>query len=53
MINMVISYIDPGSGALLLQLIIAGFVGVGVYFRDAIRALFGSGKKKPDESKDS
>jgi hypothetical protein len=53
MIIMIIGYIDPGSGALLLQLLIAGFVGVGVFFRDAIRGLFGWKKPKSDESKDS
>ena len=27
------AYIDPGSGALIWQAIIAGFVGAGFYFR--------------------
>ena len=28
-----IAYIDPGSGAMLLQWIIAGVIGAGIYFR--------------------
>ena len=27
------AYTDPGSGALLWQLLVAGFVGAGFYFR--------------------
>lgn len=30
------AYIDPGSGALVLQAIIAGVVGAAFYFRDKI-----------------
>ena len=42
---MILAYIDPGSGALLLQALIAGAVGAGVYFRRAIAAIF---KRKPE-----
>ena len=42
---MTLAYIDPGSGALLLQAIIAGAIGAGVYFRRAIAAIF---KRKPE-----
>ncbi len=31
-----IAYIDPMSGAIVLQLIIAAFVGVGTFFRHTI-----------------
>lgn len=39
------AYIDPGSGSLILQTIIAGIVGVFVFFRGSIARLFGRGKK--------
>ena len=43
----VAAYIDPGSGALLWQAILAGFFGVMFYFRKFIgRFTF---KKKKDE----
>jgi hypothetical protein len=43
----VLAYIDPGSGALLWQAILAGFFGVMFYFRKFIgRFTF---KKKKDE----
>jgi hypothetical protein len=31
-----LAYIDPMSGAIVLQLIIAAFVGVGTFFRHTI-----------------
>lgn len=31
--SIVLAYIDPGSGAMLLQWIIAGVIGVSFYFR--------------------
>ena len=34
-----LAYIDPGSGSLLLQILIAGIVGSGVYFRNQVRGL--------------
>ena len=27
------AYTDPGSGALIWQMLVAGFIGVGFYFR--------------------
>lgn len=50
---MMIAYIDPGSGAILLQWIIAGIIGVGIFFRTTIvgflRKLFG--RKQDHDSK--
>ena len=37
-------YTDPGSGAMLLQLLLATIAGAGFYFRSFIYRLFG-GKK--------
>jgi phosphoglycerate-specific signal transduction histidine kinase len=30
----VLAYVDPGSGSLLLQFILAGLVGIGVFFKN-------------------
>ncbi len=38
---MVLAYIDPGSGALVWQAIVAGLVGVSYYFRKYVGRLFG------------
>ena len=35
-----LAYIDPGTGSMLLQLIIAGAVGAVAYFRKFIFGLF-------------
>jgi hypothetical protein len=37
-------YLDPGSGSIILQLVLAGLLAVGVFFRlfaNKVRALFG------------
>ncbi|HEY8241567.1 MAG TPA: hypothetical protein VIH35_08975 [Kiritimatiellia bacterium] len=49
-----LAYIDPGTGGIILQMIMAGLVGVGFYFRKALKkflGFFGGAKdSKPDES---
>jgi hypothetical protein len=56
---MIIAYIDPGTGALVWQMIVAAFVGFLFYLRqtrqwivavfmDAFRKIFGRGQKPPD-----
>jgi hypothetical protein len=37
---MIFAYIDPGSGALIWQAIVAGLVGVSYYFRKYFGRLF-------------
>lgn len=39
-----LAYIDPGTGSLILQTLIAGALGALVFFRSAIARLFGRGK---------
>jgi hypothetical protein len=34
-----IAYIDPGTGSFLLQFLMAGIVGVFLYFRNGIKRL--------------
>jgi hypothetical protein len=36
----ILAYIDPGSGSILLQLLIGSIVGLGFFFRDGIGRLF-------------
>lgn len=38
-IRMIIAYIDPGTGAVMLQMLIAALVGIGVFFRQRIKSL--------------
>ena len=45
-----LAYIDPGSGSLLLQFLIAAFVGTLAFFRRSILALFSRSKSKPEEA---
>ena len=43
-----VGYIDPGSGMLLLQLVVAGCLSVIAYFRKSILRFLGLFKGKPD-----
>ena len=49
---MMIAYIDPGTGALALQLIMAAILGAGVYFRRAIGRILGFGRRKKERQQD-
>lgn len=42
LMEFVFAYIDPGSGSLIIQAVIAGLVAVPVLFRNQIRRLAGS-----------
>lgn len=49
-----LAYIDPGTGSLVLQMILAGIVGALAFFRGAIFRFLGFFKssKPKDEPKD-
>ena len=50
----VLPYLDPGSGSILVQVIIAALIGVGVFVRSQwanIKKLFG-GKPSDDSDED-
>ena len=49
---MFISYIDPGSGAMLLQWIIAVLLGSGLMFRQTIRKVLSSVFRRNQKSDD-
>ncbi len=44
---MILAYIDPGSGSILIQVILASCIGGIAVFWQKIKALFT--RKKPDE----
>jgi len=46
-------YIDPGSGSYLVQLIVAGVLGVAMFFKNIklyIKSLFTRTPKKPKDN---
>ncbi len=46
-----IPYLDPGTGSLLIQLLVAALLGAGLFFRSQwgkIKKLFGSSAKEND-----
>ena len=48
-------YLDPGSGSMLIQIILGAVVGLGVLVRvfwNNIKAFFSGGKRKVEESND-
>ncbi|MEM9952774.1 MAG: hypothetical protein AAF846_14295 [Chloroflexota bacterium] len=50
-----LAYLDPGSGSLLIQLIVGGIVGFMVFFRGSITAVLrylGLKSKPEDEDED-
>jgi hypothetical protein len=55
--NNAYAYIDPGSGSLLLQVIIAGLISAGVavkmFWRNIRNALFRRSSEKIDPSADA
>jgi len=47
-----LSYLDPGSGSLIIQLIVGGLIGFVVFFRgwfSIILGFFGIGSSKVDD----
>ena len=51
----VFAYLDPGTGSMLLQVILGGVAAVGVAIKlywHKLRVAFGMGKKEKEESAD-
>lgn len=46
----ILLYIDPGTGSLLLQVIIGGIVTFGLFFKNKLKAIFSIFKKKDSDS---
>jgi hypothetical protein len=40
MVGSLFAYIDPGSGSLLMQLLLGCVMGVGIFFRQYVGRLF-------------
>jgi hypothetical protein len=53
--DLLLAYIDPGSGALLLQALVAGAAGALIVFRNAFTGLTSRllGRQRPTESSSS
>ena len=47
-----LAYLDPGSGSLIIQMLIAAVVGGGLLLRTFWSKLFGKGKNVEDEIDD-
>lgn len=48
-------YLDPGSGSLLIQLLLAALLGAGIFIRaqwEKIKGLFGIKSNKQDDAQD-
>lgn len=43
---MFLLYIDPGTGSLLLQVIVGGIVTFGLFFKNKLKAIFSVFRKK-------
>ena len=46
MIHVVLAYIDPGSGSLIIQVLIASLIAIPVFFRNQIARLTGITRRK-------
>jgi len=47
-IDMILAYIDPGSGTVVLQMLIAGAIGCLAFFRGYLAKFFRSFRSKKD-----
>ena len=47
--QVIILYIDPGTGSLLLQLVIGGVVTFGLFFKNSFKKIFSIFKNKDDK----
>ena len=48
----VLPYLDPGSGSILVQVVIAAVIGIGIFVRSQwanIKKLFGGKSSKPSD----
>lgn len=48
----VFAYLDPGSGSMLMQLLVGGIAGLGVFFKLYGRSMLGllCSKRKPHDA---
>jgi hypothetical protein len=51
--ELIFAYIDPGSGSLIVQALIAGLVAIPIFFRHQITRLVRSVRGKDDASVDA
>jgi len=51
--KLLLFYTDPGSGVMLLQVLLATIAGAGFYFRSFIYRIFGGSKTETVESNEN
>lgn len=51
--ELIVAYIDPGSGSLIVQALIAGLVAIPIFFRHQIARLVRTVRGKDDPSVDA
>lgn len=49
MLHVVLAYIDPGSGSLIIQVLLASLIAIPVFFRNQIARLTGITRRKDSE----
>jgi len=51
--NILLAYIDPGTGSILLQALLGGIAGLAVFLKTTGRRLFRRRPQEPAETTDS
>ncbi|MEO8252261.1 MAG: hypothetical protein ABI578_07280 [Chloroflexota bacterium] len=46
--RLILAYIDPGAGSLVIQAVIAAVVSIPFFFRNAIRSTIGRFRRTPE-----
>lgn len=52
-LNLMIAYLDPGSGSILVQLLISALIGVGIFLRarwGKVKQWFGRSEEQGDDT---
>lgn len=52
LLQYIILYIDPGTGSLLLQIVVGGIIASAMFFKRIWYSVFSIFKRKPDSEKD-
>lgn len=51
-LSLIMAYLDPGSGSILIQLLVSVLIGVGIFFRarfGKLKNIFGKKTEEPAE----
>ena len=47
--DMILAYIDPGSGSLIIQVLIASLIAIPVFFRNQIARVTGLSRRRAEK----